>query len=192
MHTRSTSKNPKATLPDRALEHKKELTLPELGEVVELEDASFAHSLYHDLASDSAIDGFLKKSRVFCSTERRWKLPQSYTKLIDDNFYTPFHNVISSVVRHFWRDAFAGKTRQVLDTHDTDLRHCEQDPSSHSSRPSLVVRAEGPSFQQPTTAPGAKPSKVGFSNIASCFEIQVDGDELPAAEQLVRVSIYAR
>ncbi|KAJ2912851.1 hypothetical protein MD484_g7573, partial [Candolleomyces efflorescens] len=140
MHTRSTSKNSNATV-DQDLEQKKALTLPELGVALELEDASFARSLYHDLASDSAIDAFLKNSRVFCFVERRWKIPRNYSKLIDANFYTPIWNVISSTL--------------------------------------------------PSAPPGTKSSKVGFSNIASCIEIQVDGDEVPAAEQLARVGIYA-
>ncbi|RXW15440.1 hypothetical protein EST38_g10415 [Candolleomyces aberdarensis] len=192
MRTRSSSKRHKAASSNDDLDEQKELVLPELGKVIELEDNSFARSLYHDLASDSAIDTFLKKSRFFCLTERRWKLPRSYTKLIDTNFYMPFCNVISSIVKHFWRDASVQKARQVVDTHNTDLRHSKDDPPSHKSRPSLVVRAEGPSFQHPTATLGAKPSKISFSNVAGCIEIQVDGDELPVSEQLVRVAIYAR
>ncbi|KAJ2928037.1 hypothetical protein H1R20_g9046, partial [Candolleomyces eurysporus] len=192
MRTRSSSKQTKATWSNGDLEEQKELVFTDLVEVIELEDSSFARSLYHDLASDSAIDTFLKKSRFFCLTERRWKLPRSYTKLIDTNFYTPLFNIISSIVKHFWRDASVHKTRQVVDTHNTDFRHSKDDPPSHKSRPSLVVRAEGPSFQHPTATPDVKPSKLGFSNVAGCIEIQVEGDQLPVSEQLVRVAIYAR
>ncbi|KAJ2912838.1 hypothetical protein MD484_g7575, partial [Candolleomyces efflorescens] len=172
-------------------DEQKELVLPDLEEVIEIEDSSFAQSLYCDLASDSAIDNFLKKSRFFSLTEQRWNLPRSYTKLIDTNFYTPVVNIVSSIVKHFWRDASAQKTRRVIDTHRTDLDHSKCDPSSHKSRPSLVIRAEGPSFQVPAAPSGRRLSKIGFSNVAGCIEIQVEGAEIPVSDQLIRVAIYA-
>ncbi|KAJ2912010.1 hypothetical protein MD484_g8405, partial [Candolleomyces efflorescens] len=58
--------------------------------------------------------------------------------------------------------------------------------------PSLVIRAEGPSFQVPVAHFGRRLSKIGFSNVASCIEIQVEGPELPATEQLAQMAIYAR
>jgi hypothetical protein len=192
MHTRSARKKSQVASSNRDYDEQKELVLPEIEEAIELEDTSFAQSLYHDLASDSAIDNFLKKSRFFCLAERRWKLPRSYTKLIDTNFYTPLLNVVSSIVKHFWRDASTQKTRHVVDTHKADLQHSKHDPPSHRSHPSLVIRAEGPSFQLPTASLGAKPSKIGFSNVAGCIEIQIEGAEPPVSEQLVRVAIYAR
>jgi hypothetical protein len=68
-------------------------------------------ALYRDIASDSAIDSFLKASRFYSVPERRWKLPQNYTKLLDAKFYTPFRNIISSVVRRFWGDASRQRSR---------------------------------------------------------------------------------
>jgi hypothetical protein len=65
-------------------------------------------------------------------------------------------------------------------------------PPSHTSRPSLVIKAEGPSFQSSCTIPGEEPAKIGFSNVAACIEIQVEGDELPAKAQLATVATYAR
>jgi hypothetical protein len=174
------------------MKEKKQLVASELGDVVKLSDHSFARSLYHDLASESTIDSFLKKSRSYSVTHRHWKLPRNCAKLFDNDFYTPFLNVVSSIVKHFWSDAWARSTRQVVDTHVTDLQHSETDHQFHCSRPSLVIKAEGPSFQLPRIAAGARPAGIGFSNISSCIEIQVEGEESSVTEQLLHVAVYAR
>ena len=192
MRTRSCHRTSATVSSNSDYGEQKELVLLDLEEVIALEDTSFARLIYQDLASDSAIDNFLKKCRLFSIAEQRWKLPRSYTKLIDTSFYTPLLNVVSSIVKHFWRDASARKTRQVVDTHRSDLYHSEDDPPSHTSHPSLVIRAEGPSFQVPVAHPGRRVSKIGFSNVAGCIEIQVEGVEMPASDQLIRVAIYAR
>ncbi|KAJ2920973.1 hypothetical protein H1R20_g16121, partial [Candolleomyces eurysporus] len=192
MHTRSSSKRTKTASLGQDLDEQKKLVLPELGEAIELPNDSFARSLYHDLASDSAIDSFLKTSRFYSLQERRWKLPRSYTKLLDTNFYTPFRNIISTVVKRFWGDATRQRSREVVDTHATGLQHSDADPATHTSRPSLVIKAKGPSFQLPCIETGQVSAKIGFTNIAACIEIQVEGGELPVFEQLARAAIYAR
>lgn len=138
------------------------------------------------------LDDFLKTSRFYSLPERRWKLPQNYTKLLDTNFYTPFRNIVSSVVRRFWGDAARQRSREVVDTHATDLQHSMADPPAHASRPSLVIKAKGPSFQLPRIRNGEPPAKIGFSNIAACIEIHIDDGERPISEQLARAAIYAR
>ena len=196
MHTRSRTKKVKAQSLDQTPDERKTFVAPQLEEVVELEDTFFARALYHDLASDPAIDTFLKKSRFYSLTERRWKIPRNYTKLFNNDSFSPVLNVISSIVKWFWADALAPTAqakREVIDTHLTDFLHSKYyDPPSHSSRPSFVIKAEGPSFQLPPKAPGKDQVKVGFSNVAGCIELQVEGDALPVHEQLARVAIYAR
>ncbi|KAJ2914980.1 hypothetical protein MD484_g5412, partial [Candolleomyces efflorescens] len=193
MNTRSSTKRPKRTsASDDAFKEKKKLAMPELGPVIELEGDSFARSLYQDLASDSAIDDFLRTSRFYSFPERRWKLPKVYTKLLDANYHTPFCNVVSSIVRGFWRDASREGSRKVLDTHATELQHGVEDPSTHTSRPSLVIQATGASFQLPDTEKSKPRAKIGFSNISTCIELQVEGDERPVSEQLAQAAIYAR
>ncbi|KAJ2915010.1 hypothetical protein MD484_g5420, partial [Candolleomyces efflorescens] len=193
MQTRSSTKRikpfPKL---NNGVEDQKKLVLPELGPVVELVDQSFARSLYQDLASDSAIDNFLKSSRFYSLPERRWGLPQDYSKLLDTNHQTPMCNLISGIIRKLWGDAFRHGTRKVVDTHSTELRHSLEDPPTHSSRPSLVIKATGPSFQLPRIKNGKPRTKTGFSNIATCIELQVEGEERPVSEQLAQAAIYAR
>ncbi|KAJ2914981.1 hypothetical protein MD484_g5413, partial [Candolleomyces efflorescens] len=166
--------------------------MPELGPAIELKTPSFARSLYHHLADDSAVDAFLKVSRFYSLPERRWKLPRNHTKLIDTNFYTPFCNIISSVVRRFWGDASRQRSREVVDTHAAELRHSEEDPSTHTSSPSIVIKAKGSSFQDARGQNGRPPAKIGFSNITTCIEVQVNGDEPPVSEQVARAAICAR
>ncbi|KAJ2927859.1 hypothetical protein H1R20_g9244, partial [Candolleomyces eurysporus] len=194
MRTRSSDKKAQSASLGRTLDERKQLVLPEVGESVSLKDDAFSRSLYHHVTSESAIDDFLKKSRSYSLAQRRWKLPRSCTKLINNDFYTPFLNIFSSILKHFWNEATVRGTRRVIDTHATDLPHCELDSGStnHSSRPSFVIRAEGPSFQLPVSKTGEKPPALGFSNATACIDIQIQHDQMPVSEQLMRVAIYAR
>jgi hypothetical protein len=166
--------------------------MPDLTGAICLDDTTFARSLYRGLASESSIDMFLKKSRSYSTKERRWKLPRNCTRLFDRDFYTPVRNVVSSILNHFWKGVITEGKRQVVDTHATDLQHSEADPTTHHSRPSLVIKAEGPSFQIPLPKSGEKPAKIGYSNVASCIDVRMEGDELSVDEQLVRIAIHAR
>ncbi|KAJ2915009.1 hypothetical protein MD484_g5421, partial [Candolleomyces efflorescens] len=194
MKTRSLTKrdNPVSESDTKAFLEKKKLVLPELGPVVELKSGSFVLSLYRDLASDSAIDNFLKTSRLYSLSERRWKLPRDYSKLIDANVYTPFRYIISSVVKHFWRDASRLGSREVRDTHATALPHSSVDPPTHTSMPSLVIKANGSSFQLPWGGVAGLTAKIGFMNIVACIEIEVEDNELPVLDQVAQAAIYAR
>ncbi|RXW14697.1 hypothetical protein EST38_g11159 [Candolleomyces aberdarensis] len=191
MRTRSSTKQAEAALVDETLTEQRYLIVQELGAGLELEDTSFSGSPHHDLASDSAIDGFLKKSPFYNVMQRRWKLPWNYTKLLYGDFI-PHSATFPPILRHFWRNKSAQGTRRVVDTHNTNLQHSKADSPSLNSRPSLVIRAEGPSFQLPDTEPGQKPAQVGFSNVAACIELQAEGNDFPASEQLVRAAIYAK
>ncbi|KAJ2926453.1 hypothetical protein H1R20_g10639, partial [Candolleomyces eurysporus] len=170
MRTRASEKRDKTVLLDPKFDEQKQLVLSELGGVISLDNDTFIRSLYHRTAPESAIDTFLKKSRFYSVTQRRWKLPRSCAKLLNDDFHNPFLNIFSSILKHFWRDSAAQGTREVVDTHATDLRHRES----------------------PYTTPMDKQHKAGYSNIAACIDVQVDGNELPISDQLVRVAIYAR
>jgi hypothetical protein len=194
MHTRRSADQAKAVSEsaDQSLKEQRELIEFDLECSLELEDNIFVRSLYQDHASDSAIYNFLKKSRFYNLKQHRWKLPHSFSNLIDSNTCAPFCNIVSSIVKHFWGDATAEGTRQVVDTHATDLPHLEAKYPGHTSRPSIAIKAEGPSFQLPQTKTGDILGEIGFSNVAACIEIQVGGDELKPLEQAARVGIYAR
>ncbi|KAJ2914089.1 hypothetical protein MD484_g6304, partial [Candolleomyces efflorescens] len=191
MRTRASTKQAESAQWDRFSEAKKQLVMPELTEAVYLQNASFARSIYHELADESVIGAFLKKTRCYSLTQRRWKLPRSFTKLLDGDCHTPFFDIISSIIKHFWTDAVAQGTRQVVDTHATDIWHSKTDGLAHKSRPSFVIKAEGPSFQLPKMLREGKVVKLGFCNIASCIEVQVDSTE-STSEQLIRMAVYAR
>jgi hypothetical protein len=84
MRTRSTAKPL-----DSSFDKQKKVVLPELGEAISLEDDTFIYSLYHHVASELAIDVFMKKSRFYSLAQRRWKLPRSCTKVLDNEIYGP-------------------------------------------------------------------------------------------------------
>ncbi|KAJ2936680.1 hypothetical protein H1R20_g421, partial [Candolleomyces eurysporus] len=192
MRTRSSGKTARPASIDRSFDEQKNLVIPELGEVISLENDAYPRSLYHHLASESAISDFLRKSRSYSLSQRRWKLPRSYTKLLNNDFYTPFLNVFSSILKHFWNEPAAHGARMIIDTHETDLPHCEPGPTTHSSRPGFVIKAEGPSFQLPKSKPGEKLLHTGFSNVTACIDIQPQRNAMPVSEQLTQVAIYAR
>ncbi|KAJ2913166.1 hypothetical protein MD484_g7250, partial [Candolleomyces efflorescens] len=192
MLTRSSSKKSATTTPDPTFEEQKRLIRSELVDAISLESDSFTSSLYHQVASESAIDRFLKKSRFYSVAQRRWKLPHSYTKLIDQNFYTPFLNVFSAILKGFSSGSTSHVTREVVDTHTIGLQHREANSVVHHSHPSLVIKAEGPSFQRPYTDPGKEQKLVGYPNITTCIDIYVDGKEPSMSDQLAKAGIYAR
>ncbi|KAJ2926456.1 hypothetical protein H1R20_g10630, partial [Candolleomyces eurysporus] len=192
MHTRSSHKKTKPVSLDPSLDSQKQFLLSELGEVISLDENTLIRSLYHHLAPEAAITTFLKKSRFYSWTQCRWKLPRTCTKLLDNDLYTPFLKVLVSILKHFKQDSTSQGTREVVDTHATDLLQGGTDSVAYHVRPSLVIKAEGPSFELPYTNPGEKPIKIGYSNIAACIDIQVEGSELTISDQLVRAAIYAR
>ena len=192
MFTRSYGKVPKDTLFEANLRVQKQLVASVLGHVVKLEDSTFAHSLYRDLVSDSAIDGFLKKSRLYSLTQRRWKLPRSYSKILDSDTYAPMRNVIFSILKQFWPEAVAQGLRRVVDTHAARILHDVESPN-HSSRPTISIVAQGPSFElPPPPTDRSSPADIGFSNIATCIDVQDEHEGMPIDEQLARAAIYAR
>ncbi|RXW20939.1 hypothetical protein EST38_g4920 [Candolleomyces aberdarensis] len=192
MRTRSSDKKTRARSLDRTLDEQKRFVNPELGEVICLEDGAFARSLYHHLAPKSAITDFLRKSRSYSLTQRRWKLPRSYNKRLDNDLFTPFLNIFSSILKHFWNESTAQVVREIIDTHNISLPHHEGDSTTHSSRPSFVIRAKGPSFQLSRATAAGNLVDTGFSNVASCIDIQVTDKDMPMSEQLMRAAIYAR
>ncbi|RXW17455.1 hypothetical protein EST38_g8396 [Candolleomyces aberdarensis] len=177
---------------DSSLDEQKRLVLPELGEVISLDDDAFPRSLYHQITPESAINDFLRKSRSYSLAKRRWKLPRNFTKLLNNDFHSPFLKILSSILNHFWNESIVRGTRLVIDSHATSLPHCEAGSTTHSSRPSIVIKAEGPSFQLPDSESGQTPAAIGFSNVTSCINLQIQQAETPVSEQLMQMAIYAR
>lgn len=192
MRTRSSNKKTTPTLLGQGLEEQKRLVSSDLKESISLEDDNFPCSLYHHLASESAVNNFLKKSRFYSLAQRRWKLPRNCAKLLDNDFYTPFSNILTSILQHFWKDSYAQGTRKIVDTHATRLAHRGTESVNHSSNPSFVIKAMGPSFSLPCSDLGGDLREIGFSNVSSCIDIQIEDKQMSVAEQLTRVAIYAR
>ncbi|KAJ2913152.1 hypothetical protein MD484_g7263, partial [Candolleomyces efflorescens] len=192
MRTRSAGQANTNFALEPTIHEQRRLALAELRDAISINDEDFIPFLFQNMAPELAIDTFLRKSRFYSLSQRRWKLPRSCAKLLDKDIHTPFLNILSSILKYFLGEITAEVTRELVDTHATDLRHREPNSTLHHSRPSLVIKAEGPSFQLPSTEPGQTLQKVGYCNIATCIDIQVDGSEFPISDQLVRATTYAR
>ncbi|KAJ2936679.1 hypothetical protein H1R20_g422, partial [Candolleomyces eurysporus] len=151
--------------------------------------SSFAFSLYQHLASDEEIDKFLKKTNVYNSRKKIWRLPRSSESLQEDKMYKPLVKLLNAILEWFWKKEIALGLRKVLDTHSTVLPHKEAVETIHTSRPDCSVKAEGPSFQLPHKQ---TPGDIGYSNMASFFEVKVENKRVGFMKELLQIAAYVR
>ncbi|KAJ2913673.1 hypothetical protein MD484_g6739, partial [Candolleomyces efflorescens] len=155
--------------------------------------ATFAASLYNNKATDEAIEAFLRETNVYNTELCRWDLPESHPKLLEAEVYERLINILNSILKHFMPDEIENGSRVIVDTHSTALHHEEAIETKFFTRPDISVKAQGPSFQFP-----AKETKedVGYSNMASCFEIKVENKRTSGRktlmEELLQLAAYAR
>ncbi|RXW20938.1 hypothetical protein EST38_g4921 [Candolleomyces aberdarensis] len=160
----------------------------ELGPPIELpENSDFVSSLYSYLASSERIDDFLDETEVYDSTKHRWALPESHETLQEAQMYRPLVKLLKAVFKYFWEGNAA--RRQVIDTHLTQLPHKEPVPTTNFSSPDISVKARGYSFQLPHRA---TTTDIGYSNIATCFEVKVTNKRWTLMYQLLQLAGYAR
>ncbi|KAF6760829.1 hypothetical protein DFP72DRAFT_881542 [Ephemerocybe angulata] len=128
-------------------------------------DGACLKELYTDLASDRIINAFLTKSSLYDSEKRVWvDIPQG------PHPGTDLGTAVIKIVRSIIQDLGHSKgIRDVIDTRNTKLPHIG-DPTQ-SSKPDMAIKASGPSFSVPFCT-----STIGFSNIASIFDVRCDAD----------------
>ncbi|KAJ2920050.1 hypothetical protein MD484_g274, partial [Candolleomyces efflorescens] len=182
---------------DPVLEELKGIIEKELGRsIVQLpEDSKFASSLYHRLASASEIKVFrvLEETEVYNTECKRWNLPRESTSpkpFLEAAIYEPLANMIKAILSRFQTGANARK-REVVDTHLMNMYHKEAVATNTFSRPDISIKAKGPSFQLPHREPPSGVG-VGFSNMATCFEIKVQSQSWAPMKVLLQVAVYAR
>ncbi|KAF5340986.1 hypothetical protein D9611_006058 [Ephemerocybe angulata] len=127
-------------------------------------DGACLKELYTDVASDRIINAFLTKSSLYDSEKRVWvDIPQETYPGTD------LKTAVIKIVRSIIQDLGHSKgIRDVIDTRNTKLPHIG-DPTQ-SSKPDMAIKALGPSFSVPCA------STIGFSNIASVFDVKCDAD----------------
>ncbi|KAF5341214.1 hypothetical protein D9611_006102 [Ephemerocybe angulata] len=167
------------------LEAQKKSAVADLGEILTV-DGSCLQDLYKGTASDRRIKNFLTASSLYDYNTKSWTgvppVPRDETKL-----RVWFTKVIKMIIDGLGN---VKGTREVVDTSHTTFAHCEE--PTQTSRPSISVRATGPSFAEPWVPNGGKriPNAVGFSNVATVFEVKRDADANEAAAD--RLAVYNR
>ncbi|RXW21067.1 hypothetical protein EST38_g4778 [Candolleomyces aberdarensis] len=169
---------------DPQVEEAKKVLEKELGKCIELpESNTFASSLYHHLAPDEEIEHFLAGTDVYNSAEHRWALPKSHEGLKEERMYKPLVKLLNAIFQWFWHET---NLRKAVDTHSTQLPHKEFADTNNYSRPDITIKAKGPSFQLP------QDKTIGYSNMATCFEVKVTNQGWSVVKELLQLAGYAR
>ena len=111
--------------------------------------------------------------------KKRWDLPKNATR--EKAIYERMVELTNDILETFLPST-SKVTREVLDTHDLQFHHKEQNYTS----PDLVVRAEGASFEKP------KHAETGYSNVATYFDVKRESDMGVRDTHIKQLSLYAR
>lgn len=136
--------------------------------------ATYAATQYLDLASDAEIERFLESSPLYDTEKEEW------TDLVclkyERDIRTRILQIVSTIVTVFGNHPVHGSVvREVCSTGYKGLRHVELDSALHTTSPAMVIRARGPSFEDPPTMQDdADAPELGYSNVASCLHILLE------------------
>ncbi|KAJ3527029.1 hypothetical protein NMY22_g9931 [Coprinellus aureogranulatus] len=122
---------------------------------------------------DTGANGF------YDNRKRRWHLPRKPSK--EKKIYDDMVELVNDVLSHFLTCP-AGVEREAVDTHNVRFHHKQERYTS----PDLVIFAKGPSFEVPEHA------TLGYSNIATYFDIKRECDMGGFETHIIQLSIYAR
>ncbi|KAF6760873.1 hypothetical protein DFP72DRAFT_843148 [Ephemerocybe angulata] len=149
-------------------------------------DGSCLKDFYKATASDRRIKNFLTASALYDYGTNTWT---GISREVRDEktLRASLVKVIKTIVAGLGN---VKGSREVVDTHHTAFPHCED--TSQTSKPSISIRATGPSFSEPWVPQGAKrvPNATGFSNVATVFEVKRDVDATEAAVD--QLAVYNR
>ncbi|RXW13913.1 hypothetical protein EST38_g11941 [Candolleomyces aberdarensis] len=155
-------------------------------------ESTFASSLYHEAATRKRIGEFLKETEVYDMEQKRWKLPQSSENLEEKEMYKPLVKLLNAILEWFWKKVVVelGKDlSEAIDTSATPLWHKESVETGQFSRPDISIKSDGPSFQLPHRK---TKDNIGFSNMATCFEVKVENQRKGLMKELLQLAVYAR
>lgn len=165
---------------------------PELSGHLDLFSPSYAATQYLELATDDEIHAFLQTSPLYDTTAREW------TNLVplelESDIFARIHEIVTTVVATFAvAPTDESVTREICRTNYAAFAHVEKVASYDRSSPAMVVKAAGPSFQNPPGSAGETAPTLSYTNVASCFHIQIEAsmheDDVYYAQES---SVYAR
>ncbi|KAJ3507186.1 hypothetical protein NMY22_g17006 [Coprinellus aureogranulatus] len=165
--------------PGRDLKTQGLTLIEEIGPVLE------AHSSYlrktFKKVTRTQIDAYINSGAngFYGTTQKRWQLPRKPSK--ESKIYEKMVEVINDILDNCMTCP-PGVEREAVDTHSVRFHHKEDKYTS----PDIVILATGPSFERPEHA------GMGYSNIATYFDVKRECDMGGTEAHIIQLSIYAR
>ncbi|KAF5336995.1 hypothetical protein D9611_002968 [Ephemerocybe angulata] len=153
-------------------------------------EEGWGHSLYHDIVEQSALDSYLSTTisgyEVDDDGNGRWaalpQAPSNHTELCG-----PLCDVISRIVTQLGAPGGNGNTREVVNSHSPIFKF----GTLKNNCPDLSIKATGPAFEKPRLSEEYVDG-LGFSNVASVFQVFIDGNKPKDAEQAATIESHCR
>ncbi|KAJ3549036.1 hypothetical protein NMY22_g1035 [Coprinellus aureogranulatus] len=159
----------------------------ELGHRVHEVQDSEARTLYRGLSSEDQISSFLETDESGYTADRGlWAiLPEDPAG--EHELCNSFTKIFNAAIEFFHPCISAGVTRVAIDTHELSMAH---DNGRHFTKPSICIKATGPSFEIPERA--AQPNGVGYTNITSAIDVKLDNARGKRKVHCKRLSLFNR
>ncbi|KAJ2916708.1 hypothetical protein MD484_g3714, partial [Candolleomyces efflorescens] len=153
----------------------------DLGDNTPMADKNWAHSLYMKTTTPEAIERFLNRSGDY--KNGRWVgIPQAPSTAIA--LRQPLCGLINAILGCL-ASGTAG-TRTAVNSRVNRFEGPTIEGTKHCCTPDIVVKASGPSFSLP------KSSQLGFSNVATCFDVKLDEEADSYTHHLPYHAAYAK
>ncbi|KAF5340993.1 hypothetical protein D9611_006074 [Ephemerocybe angulata] len=167
--------------------------LTELGKTGRVKK-EYLHTLYNTPELNDSISDFLRDSPLYDSANNHWaEVPDS----VDDEkvLYAPYIKIIQAILDGPGQSNANGSTasRIAVDTHKTNLVHYDMETQT---KPDIVIKATGPSFQEPIPLSKQDPASgmvhIGWCNIACVFDVKRNSPDGGPKAQLGQIANYNR
>jgi hypothetical protein len=153
----------------------------DLGDNTPMADKSWAHSLYLKVTTPENIEKFLKASGEY--ENGRWaRVPQTPSSAAA--LRQPFCGLVNAILGCLASGAAA--LRMAVNTRINRFEGPPIEGTQHRCTPGIVVKGSGPSFTLP------KGPHLGFSNVATCFDTQLDEEAEDYSHHLAYHAAYAK
>ncbi|KAF6760845.1 hypothetical protein DFP72DRAFT_843121 [Ephemerocybe angulata] len=153
------------------LEKQRKAAIDDLHRMVTV-DGDCLKDFYKNSASDRQIKRFLTASSLYDYRSASWTDLAMGAQSKSD-LHARFFKVIRVILEGL---GSVRSSRKVVDTRDIRFAHYED--STQASKPSMSIKATGPSFAEPRTLGAVPPSSnaVGFSNVTSVLDVELDAN----------------
>ena len=171
---------------DKKQEHENAV-YQEFGDKVHQVKPGWATELYQNLATDDDIVEYLRGTSSGYDMKKGCWAALSREQEDEAELRSSLISITSNIIGYFYPSPRPGVARSVIDSHNLLLPH---DNGKHASRPSISIKATGPSFEvprNPETTGG-----LGYTNVTGVIDARLDramGDEL---EQATQLSVHCR